>query len=136
MRLGDSNKPDIIVWHDICGAIIDNKSYKDGFAINSTSKDEMSRYIAENARRSSTLNPNQWWLNFDPKAQKFNFLFIASFFKGSFKKRLDYISAANDGILGGALNVENLLYFSDGFKGGKYTHADFFATFNNDEMVF
>ena len=31
LRLGDANIPDVIIFYDHNGTIIDNKSYKDGF---------------------------------------------------------------------------------------------------------
>ena len=136
MRLGDSGKPDVIISWDSYGTIIDNKSYKDGFNISAGSRDEMSRYINENRMRSSTLNPNVWWVNFDPKVKNFTFLFVTSYLKGNFENQLKYISAANGGIKGGAINVENLLYLSEGLKSGKLTPVDFYGNFNNKEMLF
>ena len=58
MRLGDSNRPDVIISHDNFGTIIDNKSYKDGFNIDKKCADEMSRYINENQRRIPELPSN------------------------------------------------------------------------------
>ena len=43
-RLGESNRPDVIINYGTYGTIIDNKSYKDGFNIDQHCRDEMSRY--------------------------------------------------------------------------------------------
>lgn len=136
MRLGDANRPDAIVSYDVNGTIIDNKSYKDGFPISRGSADEMSRYINENVMRSSALNPNKWWENFDSGVKVYTFLFITSYLRGEFEKQLEYISTANSGIKGAAIGVENLLYFAEGMKSHKYSHADFYNSFDNKEMVF
>lgn len=136
MRLGDANRPDVIVSYDEKGTIIDNKSYKDGFAINRGSADEMCRYINENGMRSAALNPNKWWENFDSGVTAYTFLFITSYLKGEFEKQLEYISTANSGIKGAAIGVENLLYFAEGMKSCKYSYIDFYNSFDNREMVF
>ena len=136
MRLGDANRPDVIVSYDANGTIIDNKSYKDGFSINRGSADEMGRYINENVKRSAALNPNKWWENFDSGVTAYTFLFITSYLKGEFEKQLEYISTANSGIKGAAIGVENLLYFAEGMKSHKYSYVDFYNSFNNKEMVF
>lgn len=136
MRLGDSRKPDIIISYDTNGTIIDNKSYKDGFNINANCRDEMSRYINENILRSPALNSNEWWTNFDSRLTTYTFLFITSFLKGQFESQLEYISAANAGIKGAAIGVENLLYLSEGIKSGKLNHSDFYNSFHNKEMIF
>lgn len=135
-RLGDSRKPDIIVSYGTYGTIIDNKSYKNGFNINRTSTDEMSRYINENNLRQKSLNPNEWWKKFDPVVSSYTFLFITSYLKGKFEEQLEYVSNANEGIKGAAIGVESLLYFSEGIKSGRLTHSDFYNNFNNKEMIF
>lgn len=136
MRLGDSNRPDVIISYDISGTIIDNKSYKNGFSISRTCADEMSRYINENIIRSETLNPNKWWENFGPRVSHYSFLFITSYLKGEYERQLEYISRANAGIKGAAIGVENLLYFSEAIKSGSLTPEDFYNSFNNKEMTF
>ncbi|MBD5455451.1 MAG: restriction endonuclease [Lachnospiraceae bacterium] len=136
MRLGDSNKPDVIISHGDKGTIIDNKSYQDGFNISAGCRDEMSRYIKENIMRSPALNPNKWWENFDPKVTDYTFLFITSYLKGQFANQLEYISVAHGGIKGAAISVENLLYLSEGIKSGKIRHEDFYNSFHNKEMIF
>lgn len=135
-RLGDSRKPDVIISYGTEGTIIDNKSYKDGFNISRSCADEMSRYINENNLRQKALNPNEWWKKFDSGVTSYTFLFITSRLKGKFAEQLEYISAANGGIKGAAIGVESLLYLSEGIKSGKITHADFYRSFNNNEMIF
>ena len=136
MRLGDANRPDVIISKDSKGTIIDNKSYRDGFNINKHSADEMSRYINENVRRDKTLNSNCWWLNFNSNVKDFTFLFITSYLKGEYKKQLEYISKANNGIMGAAIGIENLLYISEGIKSSKVTLVDFYSRFKNNEITF
>lgn len=135
-RLGDSRKPDIIISYGLDGTIVDNKSYKDGFNISRTCADEMSRYINENNLRQKSLNPNEWWKNFDPTITAYTFLFITSYLKGQFEDQLEYVSNANGGIKGAAIGVENLLYLSEGIKAGRISHADFYSNFNNKEMIY
>ena len=110
MRLGDANRPDVIISKNNKGTIIDNKSYKDGFNINKHSADEMSRYINENNKKDKSLNPNCWWINFNANVNEFTFLFITSYLKGEYEKQLEYISRANNNIKGAAIGIENLLY--------------------------
>ena len=135
-RLGDSRKPDIIISYGLDGTIVDNKSYKDGFNISRTCADEMSRYIKENNLRQKSLNPNEWWKNFDSTITAYTFLFITSYLKGQFEDQLEYVSNANGGIKGAAIGVESLLYLSEGIKAGRISHADFYSNFNNKEMIY
>lgn len=135
MRLGDANRPDVIISKYDYGTIIDNKSYKDGFNINKHSADEMSRYINENIKRDKSLNSNCWWENFKPNIKIFTFLFITSFLKGEFEKQIEYISKANNNVIGAAINVENLLYMSEAIKSNKLSHKEFFEKFCNKEIV-
>lgn len=136
MRLGDANRPDVIISHGDNGTIIDNKSYKDGFNISKGTADEMGRYINENIIRSETLNSNKWWGNFDSEVTNFTFLFVTSYLKGEFKKQLEYISKAHNDTKGAGVSVENLLYFAEGLKSGKYSYQDFYDGFKNEEMEF
>ena len=135
-RLGDSRKPDIIISYGLDGTIVDNKSYKDGFNISRTCADEMSRYINENNLMQKSLNPNEWWKNFDSTITAYTFLFITSYLKGQFEDQLEYVSNANGGIKGAAIGVESLLYLSEGIKAGRISHADFYSNFNNKEMIY
>lgn len=135
-RLGDSRKPDVIISYGLDGTIVDNKSYIDGFNISRTCADEMSRYINENNLRQKSLNPNEWWKNFDSTITAYTFLFITSYLKGQFEDQLEYVSNANGGIKGAAIGVESLLYLSEGIKAGRISHADFYSNFNNKEMIY
>ena len=135
MRLGDSNRPDIIISYDANGTIIDNKSYADGFNIDKHNADEMSRYINENARRIPGIPQNEWWKNFDVQVKNYTFLFITSFLKGRFEEQLDYISRTQDGIKGAAIGIENLLYLAENLKSGNFSYSDFYTKFNNCEIV-
>lgn len=132
-RLGDSNKPDIIIWYNNCGTIIDNKSYKNGFNLDANCRGEMARYIEENQQRIPGIPTNEWWNNFDKKVTSFTFLFISSYFKGNFKKGLEYISMMRN-VKGAGISVDNLLYLAEDIKSKKTAYADFFTLFNNDEI--
>lgn len=135
MRLGDANRPDVIISYEDFGAIIDNKSYKDGFNIDRKCADEMSRYINENTRRVPGIPKNEWWKNFDIKVHTFYFLFITSFLKGNFKSQLDYISKSQSDIQGGAVSVDNLLYIAEKLKSGVIRYEDFFKLFVNEDII-
>lgn len=134
LRLGDANRPDIIIHYGESGTIIDNKSYKDGFTLDKHNADEMSRYINENRQRISGIPNNEWWKNFPSEVRNFTFLFVSSFIKGRFADQLAYISKTQGGIKGAAINVENLLYLAEVLKTGKISYHDFFKLFANDEI--
>lgn len=134
LRLGDANRPDIIIHYGDNGTIIDNKSYKDGFTVDKHNADEMSRYINENRQRISGIPTNEWWKNFPSEVKKFSFLFVSSFFKGRFADQLAYISKTQANIKGAVLNVENLLYLAEVLKTGKLFYSDFFDLFANEEI--
>ena len=135
MRLGDANRPDVIISYDNYGTIIDNKSYKDGFNIDKKCADEMSRYINENARRIPGLPKNEWWKNFDANVDPFTFLFITSFLKGNYDAQLEYISKSQNNIPGGAIAVDNLLYLAERLKSGNIRNVDFYNMFENCELI-
>ncbi len=135
-RLGDANRPDIIISYDTTGTIIDNKSYKDGFNIDKSCADEMGRYISENQQRLPNIPSNEWWKEFDENITNFTFLFITSFLKGNFKNQLEYISTTHNGIKGAAIGVENLLYMAENLKCGNLSYDEFYANFKNNEMIF
>ena len=93
----------------------------------------MIRYIEENQTRDEKINSNKWWESFDDKVKDFNYLFVSSFFKGNFKNNLKHI-ANRTGVNGGAINVENLLYFAEELKAGRISYLDSFKMYNNDEI--
>ena len=133
VRLGESRKPDGIISYDINGVIIDNKAYSKGYNLPINQADEMIRYIQENQSRDEKINPNMWWENFEEKVTKFNYLFVSSSFIGGFKKNLQHI-ADRTGINGGAIDVENLLYFAEELKSGRLKYEDSFNEYRNDEI--
>ena len=135
-RLGDSRKPDVCVYHDKNGLIIDNKAYGSGYSLPIKQADEMLRYIEENQKRDKALNPNEWWTIFDDAVSKFNFAFVSGEFTGGFKDRLENISRRSH-TNGAAINSVNLLLLAEEIKSGRLTYGDALAKFEcNDEIIF
>lgn len=133
-RLGDSRKPDVCVYHDKNGLIIDNKAYSKGYSLPIKQADEMFRYIDENQKRDKSLNSNEWWNIFDDAVKNFSFAFISGEFTGGFKDRLENISRRS-GINGAAINSVNLLLLSEEIKSGKMSYKSALELFNcNDEI--
>ncbi len=133
-RLGDSRKPDVCVYHDKNGLIIDNKAYGSGYSLPIKQADEMLRYIEENQKRDKALNPNEWWTIFDDAVSKFNFAFVSGKFTGGFKDRLENISRRSHAN-GAAINSVNLLLLAEEIKSGRLTYGDAMAKFEcNDEI--
>lgn len=133
VRLGESRKPDGIISYDANGVIIDNKAYSKGYNLPIGQADEMIRYIQENQSRDEKINSNKWWENFEDDVTEFNYLFVSSTFVGGFKKNLQHI-ADRTGVNGGAINVENLLYFAEELKSGRLSYRDSFSKYINDEI--
>ena len=133
LRLGESRKPDGIVYYKENGVIIDNKAYKDGYNLPIGQADEMIRYIEENKIRDEKINPNKWWENFDENVKEFYYLFISSFFKGNYKKNLELISNRT-GVNGGVISVENLLYLAEKIKSEELSYSNIFKIYRNDEI--
>lgn len=134
-RLGDTRKPDSVIYYNTNGVIIDNKAYSEGYSLPRSQVDEMIRYIQENNDRNISRNPNQWWSEFPASVKSFNYLFISSLFKGNFKERLKEIYASTK-INGAVINIENLLYLAEQIKTGKISYPDTFKLFNiNNEVV-
>lgn len=133
-RLGDTRKPDVCVYHDKNGLIIDNKAYGNGYSLPIKQADEMFRYIEENQKRDKALNSNEWWTIFDDAVSKFNFAFVSGEFTGGFKDRIENISRRS-GINGAAINSVNLLLLAEEIKSGRLSYADAFDMFEcNDEI--
>lgn len=133
-RLGDTRKPDVCVYHDKNGLIIDNKAYGNGYSLPIKQADEMFRYIEENQKRDKALNSNEWWAIFDDAVSKFNFAFVSGEFTGGFKDRIENISRRS-GINGAAINSVNLLLLAEEIKSGRLSYADAFVMFEcNDEI--
>lgn len=134
-RLGDTRKPDSIVYFNNNGLIIDNKAYSKGYSLQRSQVDEMVRYLQENNDRDVNRNANQWWLEFPINVNVFNYLFISSYFKGNFKDRLKEIYASSK-ISGAVINIENLLYLAEQIKRNNVLYEDSFYLFNtNDEII-
>lgn len=135
-RLGDTRKPDVCVYHDRNGLIIDNKAYGKGYSLPIKQADEMFRYIEENQKRDKALNSNEWWTIFDDAVSKFNFAFVSGEFTGGFKDRIKNISRRS-GINGAAINSVNLLLLAEEIKSGKVSYADALDMFEcNNEITF
>jgi len=125
VRLGESRKPDGVVYERDYGAIIDNKAYKDGYNLPIAQADEMIRYLEENNARDPGLNKTEWWNCFPPEIARFCFVFVSSSFKGEFGKQLAYIRRRTN-VPGSAINAENLLYLGESIKSGAMSRRDFF----------
>lgn len=133
-RLGDTRKPDVCVFHDENGLIIDNKAYGKGYSLPIKQADEMFRYIEENQKRDKALNSNEWWKIFDDTVNKFNFAFVSGEFTGGFKDRLENISRRSS-TNGAAINSVNLLLLAEKIKSGQMSYTDAFSLFEcNDEI--
>lgn len=134
-RLGDTRKPDVCIYYDKNGLIIDNKAYGKGYSLPIKQADEMLRYIEENQKRDKSLNPNEWWKIFDDVVDTYNFAFVSGEFTRGFKDRLDNISRRS-GICGAAINSVNLLLLAEELKSGKLSYSEAFSKFEcNDEIV-
>lgn len=136
IRLGESRKPDGIIYFNKNGMIIDNKAYSRGYSLPMSQADEMIRYIDENKTRDKTQNPNEWWKHFGKDVVNFNYAFISSSFTSGFKDRLEYI-ASRTSVNGGVINSANLLLFAEELKTNRISYEDSFKLFdNNDEISF
>lgn len=136
IRLGESRKPDGIIYLNKNGMIIDNKAYSSGYSLPMPQADEMIRYIEENKVRDKSQNPNEWWKHFDTGVVDFNYAFVSSQFISGFKDRLEYI-ASRTSVNGGAINSANLLLFAEELKAKRLSYEDSFKLFNkNDEVSF
>lgn len=134
-RLGDTRKPDVCVYHDKNGLIIDNKAYGKGYSLPIKQADEMARYLEENQKRSKTLNPNEWWKVFDDNVTEFNFAFVSGAFTGGFKDRIQNIYQRSN-VKGAAINSVNLLLLAEEIKSGRLNYKEALNRFNcNDEIV-
>lgn len=134
-RLGDTRKPDVCVYHDNNGLIIDNKAYSKGYTLPIKQADEMARYLEENQKHDTKLNPNEWWKVFDDNVTEFNFAFVSGQFSGGFKDRLQNIYQRSN-VKGAAINSVNLLLLAEEIKSGRLNYGEAFGMFNlNDEIV-
>jgi len=60
IRLGESYRPDGIIYKDSKGVIIDNKSYSKVYTLPQSEQDEMCRYIEQNQKRDTKINSTNW----------------------------------------------------------------------------
>ncbi|MGC6176716.1 restriction endonuclease FokI C-terminal domain-containing protein [Lacrimispora sp. 38-1] len=135
-RLGDTRKPDVCIYYEDNGLIIDNKAYGKGYSLPIKQADEMYRYIEENKERSQLLNPNCWWNVFGKEVKTFHFAFVSGEFTGGFRDRLNHISMRS-GLKGAAVNSANLLIMAEKLKAGTMGYGEFFRLFDtNDEILF
>lgn len=134
-HLGGANKPDIAVYYEQDGLIIDTKAYAKGFSISAHQRDEMSRYINDNQKRDLNINPNAWWKVFAPEVKNFNHLFVSSTFIGKFAQQLQYI-AKDKNQNGACISVENLLVMAERIKTKMLKQADIKDLMKNDEIKF
>jgi len=135
-RLGDTRKPDVCIYYENNGLIIDNKAYGKGYSLPIKQADEMYRYIEENKERSELLNPNCWWNIFGKDVKNFRFAFLSGEFTGGFRDRLNHISMRS-GMKGAAVNSANLLIMAEKLKAGIMGYEEFFRLFDtNDEIIF
>jgi hypothetical protein len=133
-RLGDTRKPDVCVYHDKNGLIIDNKAYGKGYSLPIKQADEMLRYIEENQKRDKALNPNEWWTIFDDAVNKFNFAFVSGGFTGGFKDRLENISRRSS-VNGAAINSVNLLLLAEEIKSGRISYNEALTMFECNKEI-
>ena len=133
-HLGGANRPDIAVYYETDGFIIDTKAYEKGFSITSHQRDEMSRYINDNQKRDAKINPNEWWKIFPIAVKHFYHLFVSSFFVGQFTQQLSYI-ARDKGENGAAITTENLLYLADELKSQKRKYEEVKNLMENTEIL-
>lgn len=134
-RLGDTRKPDVCIYYNKNGLIIDNKAYGKGYSLPIKQADEMFRYIEENQKRSKKINSNEWWTIFNSTVTNYNFAFVSGEFTGSFKNRINNIYNRS-GVKGAVINSVNLLLLAEKIKSGEISYDDSFRYFDcNDEIV-
>lgn len=135
-RLGDTRKPDVCVYYETDGLIIDNKAYGKGYSLPIKQADEMYRYLEENKERNEKINPNRWWEVFGETVTDYHFAFISGSFTGGFKDRLENLHMRS-GLNGAAVNSVTLLLLAEELKAGRMKYSEFFSLFDcNDEVIF
>ena len=133
-RLGNSRKPDGVIYYANSGVIIDNKAYSKGYTIPRSQADEMIRYLQENIVRSAERNHNKWWEVFPKGITQFYYLFISSIFTGKINERLKEIKASTE-VNGSVISVENLLYLAEKLKSNEITYEQTFDYFGNNTEI-
>lgn len=133
-RLGDADKPDVVIWKGVQGVVIDNKSYKDGFSIGRANEDEMSRYIEQAQSKLPGQPANEWWRIFKKNSvNEYGFLFVTSYLKGKYIDNLKSLSKRRN-VNGGAIGIESLLYLAEKMKNGDFLSENLHSLFKNEEI--
>ncbi len=134
LHLGGSRKPDGIIYtsnlKENYGVIIDTKAYSKGYDLPMSQVDEMTRYIEENNKRDKTMNPNQWWNNFDKDIKEFYFTFISGEFKGNINKKLKRIVISTSR-KGAAITIVSLIKLANEIKAQRVNLKDVKKIFEN-----
>lgn len=123
-HLGGPNRPDIVIYTQDYGIIVDTKAYSKGYSKNIQQSDEMIRYIDDNQTRDPEINRSRWWKAFDSNVEKFYFLWVSTYFTGDFESQLREVSMRKN-IKGGAIGVEALLRFASKVYNHQVTLSDF-----------
>lgn len=134
IHLGYANRPDGVLSILNHGVIIDNKSYKDGFSLNSASRREMKDYIEQNQIRNPSLYQNQWWENFEKDVTDFSYLFVSSFFTGNFRHSMAKLKEETN-TSGAVINAENLLYLADLIKTSRIDETELINLLKSDGEI-
>lgn len=123
-RLGEGRRPDVIVYHNTDGLIIDNKAYSKGFSIPIRQADEMVRYLVENQKRDSGINTTCWWKTFSDDVTTFYFLFITGCFTGQWEAQIESIIQRTN-VCGSGITSEDLLLCGEQYKAKAITSQEF-----------
>lgn len=119
--LGGKNRPDVIVYDDATGAVIDTKSYRRGFSLSANERDKMLRYLTDAKRQ---IRSAAWWRSFPPEVTQFIFLFVSGKFTGNFRAQLRALGElAETG--GAAITALMLLLFAEKIAGGEMSRPEF-----------
>jgi len=136
IKLGESSKPDGIIYKDFKGVIIDNKSSSKEYNLPQVAQDEMCRYIEQNQNRNKAINSNSWWDNFPKEVSYFSFLFVSSIFIKEISKKIKQISLRTQ-TDGAVINSMNLLLLAERIKDKRISYQECFKLFsNNNEICF
>lgn len=134
LHLGGSRKPDGIIYtSDLSinyGVIIDTKAYSKGYDLPISQVDEMARYVEENNRRYKTMNPNEWWNNFNKDVDEFYFTFISGEFKGNIEEKLERITIRTHRN-GAAIAIMSLIKLANEIKARRMNLEDVKDVFEN-----
>lgn len=119
--MGGQNRPDVIVYDDATGAVIDTKSYQHGFSLPVNERDKMLRYLTDAKKRIQSVT---WWQSFPAEVEKFIFLFVSGKFTGNFLAQLRALGElAETG--GGVITALALLLFAEKIASGEMSRPEF-----------